>query len=73
MKIFQNCQRVRVMSGVRALIGKTGRIERLGVADSGAWVTMDEPLSEEIASFPVGDTHRNSIFLYPEECEPAGA
>jgi hypothetical protein len=76
MKRFQLYQRVKIVwqDGLverQTLIGKTGKVVRCRHGDNGAWVQMDEPLTEKLASFPEGDPRRKHILMYPEECEPA--
>lgn len=53
------------------LKGKTGTVTRKLIRDESAWVSMDEPISEKLARFSKGDTRRNHVNLWPDECSPA--
>ena len=52
------------------LLGRCGTITRKLMRDEYAWVNMDHPLPEHLARFPVGDSRRNHIILWPDECQP---
>ena len=74
MDRFTNGQRVKVVTedlteGI-SMLGKVGTVVRIRMQDSGAWIEMDDPLPEKLASFEVGDSRRNHIIFYPDECEP---
>jgi hypothetical protein len=82
MNIFKLGQRVRVRPDLNYskepenewddwLLGRTGTVVRCRIADSGAWVKMDEPIPEKIAKFPKDDDRRNHVLLYPTECVEA--
>lgn len=72
MEMFSRFERrIRITAKGHPLEGKTGTIERLRLSDDGAWVAMDKPLPEELASFPMGDGRRNHFLLYPDDCEVA--
>jgi hypothetical protein len=69
MKRFSNNQVVTVTDVEHELTGKSGIVCRLRMADDGAWVAMNDPLPDHLASFPKGDSRRDHIILYPDECE----
>lgn len=54
-----------------AMVGLKGTVERLRIADDGAWVKMDSRLDSN--EFPFrnqdGDSRQNNALLYPENCE----
>ena len=64
---FRLGQRVRVIGG--ELEGKTGTVVRCCIQSDEAFIDMDEPLSVALARFPEGDSRRNHIKLWPDECE----
>jgi hypothetical protein len=71
---FSNGQRVKITTDALtkgiSMLGKVGTVVRIRMQDNGAWIEMDDPLPEELASFELGDNRRNHIIFYPEECEP---
>jgi hypothetical protein len=66
---FANNQIVTVTNPDHPLVGKTGIVWRLRMADDGAWVAMNDPLPDHLAAFPKGDARRDHIILYPEETD----
>lgn len=70
MKRFENGQRVIVSNPEHPCFGKAGSVVRLRRMDESAFVNMDDPLPGDLASFPEGDSRRNHILMYPDECSP---
>src|ERR1700759_4757037 len=70
MNRFENGQRIIVSHPEHPCFGKAGSVVRLRRIDSAAFGNMDDPLPEDLASFPEGDTRRNHMMFYPDECEP---
>lgn len=71
---FANNQRVRVIApddNNAPLKGKTGTVARIKISGMSAWVGMDEPIPEDLASFGIGDRRRNHVCLFPDECSAA--
>lgn len=64
---FEGIERIIVTANTD-LVGRTGRVVRLRINDSGAWVQMDQPLPNHLRSFPEGDERADWIVLYPEWC-----
>lgn len=73
MREFRANQRVKVTDPGLVLHGKTGRVVRLRIGDDCAWVRMDDPIPDDITSFPAGDARHNDVLLVPCECSPAGS
>lgn len=73
MRAFKEGQRVVVdePSLHPDLRNKVGTVKRCRMADSGAWVRMDDPLPDGVGSFPAGDPRERDVLLYPQECMPA--
>lgn len=72
MKRFSINTRVRVKakSGIpEGLRWKSGIVRRCRISDHGAWVEMDMPPSQDLRSFPEGDSRANHVLLYPSQCE----
>jgi hypothetical protein len=71
LKRFTNGQHVEMVEAddqQEPLMGKRGHVVRLRMADSGAWVEMDEDLPEDLQSFVAGDSRHRHIRLYPDQC-----
>src|SRR5258708_2404795 len=66
---FKNGQTVTIRNHDHPLIRKTGVVVRLLWRDDSAWVRMNEPLPDNLARFPKGDSRRDHILLFPEDCE----
>lgn len=68
MKRFKNGMKIRVSENGHPLQDKTGKVVRLLFRDDSAWVAMDEAIPQELASFPLGDSRRDHINLFPYQC-----
>lgn len=68
MKRFGYGQRVKVIDG--PLAGRFGTVSRRLIRDESAWVTMDDDLPYELASFhEKEDARHRNVILWPEQCE----
>ena len=69
--------KLRLLNGMRVrcikepLQGKLGTVVRVRRGDDGAWVHMDDPLPQDLRSFPADDSRADHIVLFPEECQEA--
>lgn len=70
MKSFKDGQRITVTAEAHPLLGQSGSVKRLRMADDGAWVKFDNRIPADWP-FPEGDTRSNDAVIYPEECVPA--
>lgn len=69
MKKFKHHQTVVITDTAHPLHNRTGRVTRLLSHDNGAWVAMSDEIPDEHRLFAAPDPRRNSIVLYPEQCE----
>ncbi len=67
MDTFRNCTKIIVTEEGHAANGMEGTIARKCMADAGAWVNLPG-LPKSLASFPDGDSRRDHILLYPDQC-----
>jgi hypothetical protein len=72
MERFTQGQRVKIAHGeyVASMEGWAGSVHRLRIADTGAWVRMDQEVPSEHRKFGGADERKNDLLLFPEECEP---
>jgi hypothetical protein len=77
VKSFKLGQRVAVSvcetHGEHVCLSKKqpGSVVRLRRCDAGAWVNLDERITEGAHPFPAGDHRENHVLTYPEFCEVA--
>jgi len=68
--LFKKDQGVVVTEPDHPLRGRTGRVWRLRFCDDGAWVQINgADIGHALARFPQGDSRRNHVVLFPEQCE----
>jgi hypothetical protein len=70
MKKFSNNQSVTVSNPDHPLVGKSGIVVRLLIRDNSAWIAMNDPLPDDLRSFPLDDAYGrgNHIVIFPEDC-----
>jgi hypothetical protein len=76
MRAFRLNQRVVVdqVDDVRFEPGRPGRVKRLLIAKSAAWVELDKRLEiPELHPFPADDDRGRDVRVWPEQCSPIRA
>lgn len=69
MKIFKDGQRVTVIDAEHPMRGLSGTVKRRRIADTGAWVNMDQVPPDDLLNFAADDSRHKHVILYPDQCD----